>query len=276
MIGCKQFPPFLQGGFYGLVLQKPFSQAGADLPKQRLVRVQKPQRQPAAGERAACFFLKDRDDAGEGAFYGIGVYDLAGGGVLPGRLQGGAGQGGEAFPAAGDGGNDRYAQLLGKQSGLYPDAFLFRFIHQVDAYDDPGGDLHGLEGQIQAAFQAGGVAYDYDRVRLSEAEKIPRDLFLRRMRHKGVGAREIHQNAGLSFADALSLGVGHRLARPVSRVLLHAGQPVENGTFSHVGIPRQGNDLLFCALPLDHKAGIQGIRSGRMTGKSHMICLLRL
>ena len=57
---------------------------------------------------------------------------------------------------------------------------------------------------------------------------------------------------------------------------LIVGVIVENGTFSHVGIPRQGNDLLFCALPLDHKAGIQGIRSGRMTGKSHMICLLRL
>ena len=45
---------------------------------------------------------------------------------------------------AGADADDRNAQTAGQERQVQPDLFLFCLVHQVDANDDPGRDLHRL------------------------------------------------------------------------------------------------------------------------------------
>ena len=247
------------------------------LSKQGIIRIQQTQGKPAAVRLSACLLLKDRDENGQGLFYGFWITNMIYGRFCPlGHPAQGMCQSRETFFVACNRGDDRNAELFGQKLCLYLNSFLFCFVCQIHTDNDSGRDLHGLKNQVQVSLQTGCITDDGNCIRFSKAQEITGNLFLGRVRHERIGARKVDQDTGPSFAGVPALGVGNRLARPVSRVLLHAGQAVENGAFSHIGISCKSNDFVFCVLPLDHKTGIQGFRSGRMAGKTHRNVLLRL
>ncbi len=68
----------------------------------------------------------------------------------------------------------------GRESGeIEPEPAPFGFVHEIDADQHPGDKLQGLQGQIQAAFQAGCVTDNYGRVCASKAQEIPGNFFFR-------------------------------------------------------------------------------------------------
>ena len=54
-----------------------------------------------------------------------------------------------------------------------------------------GCELQNLQHEVEIALQARGVADDEHRVRLAEAEKIPRGLLLCRVRHQRVAPGQV-------------------------------------------------------------------------------------
>ncbi len=97
---------------------------------------------------------------------------------------------------------------------------------------------------------------------MSEAEKIPGNLFFRGVRHQGIGARQVYKDKSLSVIRISSLGVGHGFAGPVSGVLFHAGQAVENSAFAYIRIAGQGDNPVVGMLLLYRKFRIHGFCSG--------------
>ena len=67
----------------------------------------------------------------------------------------------------------------------------------------------------------------------------------------------------------MALGVAYGFAGPVSGVLVHAGQIVEQGTFAHIWISGNGDDPIIFGLLLNEKAGIDGAQADGIVGQPH-------
>ena len=234
----------------------------ADGMQQGIVPFQQLERHPPAVQAAGQRPLQQRLQLLDSGFDRLGIADFRGVRFLPGdhprrRVH----QLIQPFPAAGAGAHHRHAEILGQLVKINADILFLGLVHQVDADHHPVGDLHGLQHQVQVALQAGGVADHHDAVRPAEADKIPGHLFLRGMRHEGICTGDIHQNGVHPLMGVVPLGVGNGFSRPIAGMLIQAGQLVEHGAFPHVGVARQGDDLI-AVLPLDEKPFIRRAPAG--------------
>ena len=119
----------------------------------------------------------------------------------------------------------------------------FCLVQEVDAEQNRNFEFQNLQDQIEASFQASGVADGDHSVCLTGTEKFPGDFFLRGMGQQGIAAGKIHQRIGIGAVPAGTSGTGDGLAGPVSRVLTHAGQSVEQGALSHIGVSARARTL---------------------------------
>ena len=71
---------------------------------------------------------------------------------------------------------------------------------------------------------------------------------------EGIAARQVHQDVALAVVFEISLGVHHRLARPVARMLVQTGEGVEHRGFAHIGIAGQSDDPVGGMFLVDHQA----------------------
>ena len=72
---------------------------------------------------------------------------------------------------------------------IHGNTFLFPFIQQIDTDQNPSGKLHSLQNQVQIPCQTGNITNKYNRIRLFQAEKVPGNRFLGRMRTQRIRAR---------------------------------------------------------------------------------------
>ena len=148
-------------------------------------------------------------------------------------------QGGEPLPTARGGGHHRQAQPTRQQRKVGDDALFARLVHQINADHDARRDFGRLQNQVEVSLQTARVAHHDHGVGVGQAQEIPRHLFLRRMRQKGVGAGKVHKAVLPAMVCITALSQGDRFARPVAGVLVEPGQGVEDGGLSHVGIAGQ-------------------------------------
>ena len=163
----------------------------------------------------------------------------------------------------------RHAQLpfQGLQVNMYSPAL--RFVQQVHAQQHRLSCLHHLQQQLHVPFQTASVTDQQHRVRTAVTDEIPGQLLLRRGRRQGIGPGHIHQHIAPLFAAAVAPGVADGLARPVAGVLLHAGEIIEYGAFAHVGVSRQGDDLIPRPGPLNMQRLPPGASPGGFQRQSH-------
>ena len=233
-------------GLKGFVPQEILAQTGVDFAYQRVVLIEQPQAEPAAVEPSRAFFLHERLQQGDRIFDGVGIPDRK----RFARLRSGAHplqtirEKAQAFFPARRRPDHRHPQTPGEQLKVELYAFALRFVHQIDAYHDAPRYLKRLQNKIQVPLKAGRVAHNDDRVRLPEADEIPRDLLLGRVRHQRISAGDIDHDVGAPAGGASPLSVRNGLSRPVARVLVQAGQGVEHGAFSHVRVSGQRDYLV--------------------------------
>ena len=141
------------------------------------------------------------------------------------------------------------AQLAGKF--LYVDLIpaLFHHVHHVDGDDNRDPKLGKLGGQVQVSFQIGAVHDVENRVRALPDQVVSCHHFLQRIRRKRVNAGQVHDDHVIMLFQ-FALFLFHRNARPVTHKLVGAGQRVEQGRFTAVGVARQCdlNTHFFCFL----------------------------
>ena len=164
---------------------------------------------------------------------------LSGGSVRSDKRGNGLPEGVQSLLPPGGNACHRHAQLFGQGVQIHLDPQPPGLVHEVDAHQRPARQLQHLERQDQAALQTGGVAHHHHRVRLSALDVIPGHRLLLRVSRQGICPRQVDELVFLPLERILSFGGGHRLARPVSRVLAQSGQRVEQGGLPHVGIARQ-------------------------------------
>ena len=165
--------------------------------------------------------------------------------------------------------NDWHTKALGEKGEVDVDALAAGLVHQVDADHHPGVQFQSLKDQIQIPFQTGGVTDHRHGIGAAEAEEVPGHLLLGGVGQKRVSTGEVHQNIALPLSLAVALGVGHRFARPVACMLVKAGEGVEEGGFSHIGVARQGDDPVGGGAAHDGKAAVHRPQTGGGMCQSH-------
>ena len=146
----------------------------------------------------------------------------------------------KALAVPGRGPHHRHPQQPAELCKVHPDPFAPGLVQQVHTDDQVRGQLQHLEHQVQVALKAGGVADGHGAVRAAGEEKVPGGLLLGGVGLQGVAPGQVHQNVPEVPVAAVALGVGHCLAGPVSRMLVHIGKGVEDGALAHVGVAAEG------------------------------------
>ena len=98
----------------------------------------------------------------------------------------------------------RNAEQGGELCKVDVDAFGLCLIHHIDTDKHVRRDLQRLQNQSKPSLEAGRIAHHNDCVRVTEADKIARDLLLGGSCIERVGARNIDERitARPRFADA--------------------------------------------------------------------------
>ena len=233
--GLNYRPPYL------VVLSGVPVQGGGQGVQQGAVPLQQPQRRPAGGQPPFQPPSQQRRQGGHGKLHRRRIAHRQGLRRLFQHRFHLVQQLVQPLSPSGAGPHRRHPQPAGQLLQIHPDPLALRLIQQVDAHHRAGLELQHLEDQVQVALQAGGVAYHHRSVRSAEAEKVPGHLLFRRMGHQRISTGQVHQHIVHPPVPAPPPGSSHRLARPVSRVLMQACQGIEHGGFAHVGIACQGN-----------------------------------
>ena len=141
--------------------------------------------------------------------------------------------------------NDRDAQLLRQLFDVDSVAAGAYLVHHVQRKDHRDVQLHQLKGQIQVAFQVGGIDDVDDGIGAVFDQKISGDHLLGGVRREGIDAGQVHQNCILILFDA-AFFFFNRYARKVSDVLVAAGQRIKEGGFSTVLVAGKGKKMTHC------------------------------
>ena len=113
-------------------------------------------------------------------------------------------------------------------------------IHHIQRNHDGNPHFGQLRGQIEIAFDIGGVHQIQNGVRPLLHQIIPGNHFLQRIGGERIDARQIG-NGHILAAFQLSLFLFHRDTGPVSYKLIGPGKTVEQRGLSAVGITGQSN-----------------------------------
>ena len=90
------------------------------------------------------------------------------------------------------------------------------------------------------------------------------------MSQQRVSPRDIHQDIAGALGFAVPLRGGDGLAGPVSSVLAHSGQGVEDGAFPDVGVSRYRDYPVVRGAALYFKRGLSRRKPGGARGQSHL------
>ena len=130
---------------------------------------------------------------------------------------------------------DRHAQQRFQPPQIDGNAAAPRLIEQIDAHHHALAGFQRLQRQVQIARQTRRIANGHDNVHSLEQQKIARKLFFPGMCHERIRAGQIHHaHAPIRLCHALRQF--HRLPRPVARMLLKAGHPIEQRALAHIGV----------------------------------------
>ena len=129
---------------------------------------------------------------------------------------------------------------LTSQSGYIYTYFLSPcLIHKIYTDDGARCYLDYLQNEIEVSLQTGGIAHRDAGVGFSAQDKVPRHFLFNRVREERICAGEVYRDIIFSVARECAAGGSYRFSRPVSRVLIHAGQGVEHRALSDVRISRE-------------------------------------
>ena len=106
-------------------------------------------------------------------------------------------------------------------------------------------DLHDLQGKIEIPLERRGVADNDHRVGAAEGDIFRRDLLFRRTGGERIRSRQINELNGRPVDAACSRRRRDRFPRPVSGMLVQAGQRVEKRAFPNVRVPHQRKTVSF-------------------------------
>ena len=122
------------------------------------------------------------------------------------------------------------------------DALFRRFVDEVDAENHAVrvGKVTDLQSKNQAPFQTAGIAHADDGVGHFQQEKLPCGLLLGGMAGEGIDARQVGHADSAVPGGKRAFRAADGFSRPVSGVLMHAGECVEDGAFSDVRVPGEG------------------------------------
>ena len=161
--------------------------------------------------------------------------------LAPGHAEDGRLELRHAFAPVAHGGDHRAAQQ-GLQAGdVQGHALPFGVVHHVQDEHHRLLQLEHLGGEVEVAFQVGGVQHVDDDVHHRFGQEGGGDPFVLALGRQGVGSRQVHHldlHAGL-FEMAEALLHGH--PGPVGHVVPGSGQRVEDGSLAAVGIPGDGH-----------------------------------
>jgi len=111
----------------------------------------------------------------------------------------------------------------------------------IEGENQGNAELHQLDGQVKVSLKVGGV-HDVDDGRGSFLnQEIPGHEFFGGVGGEGIGSREIHQPYTSAAEVAETFLLFHGDAGIVSHMLPRAGDGIEEGGFSAVGISSQGD-----------------------------------
>ncbi len=146
----------------------------------------------------------------------------------------------EAAAARGDDRHHRTAEALRQRRNIDADALVFRHVQHVQRHDAGHAQFAQLKGEVEIAFKIAGVHHVDQQVRLLAQHKMAGDLLVdRRLLGNGgqrIGAGQVDKvDAGAARSEE-ALFTLHGHASPVADALACAGELVEQGGFSGVGI----------------------------------------
>ena len=150
----------------------------------------------------------------------------------------------DPFATAGDGRYHRHTELLRQLADVDGDSVAPGFVHEVQAHDDPVGDLQYLEDEVEVTLQARRIDHHHRYVRLPEQQEVAGHLLIGARRLEGVRSRKVHHLDPLARVRVQPLGPGDRLSGPVSGVLAQAGELVEHGALARVRIAGQRDEQI--------------------------------
>ena len=141
--------------------------------------------------------------------------------------------------------HDLAAQLVGKLADVDLVAVLANHVNHVDCNHNRNSKLGQLRGEVEVSFQIGPVDDVQNRVGALGDEVISRHNFFQRVGGERVDAGQVgddHIIVPLEF----TLFLLDRNAGPVTDKLIGAGQRVEQGCFTGVGVTGKCNaDTVF-------------------------------
>ena len=140
--------------------------------------------------------------------------------------------------------HDRHTELRLQRGQVDVDAFVPRLVEQIHAHDRVRRCAVHLQREHERALETRRVAHDDHGVRFTAAHKVARDSLLRRVRLQRVGAREVDEQILLPRRAAAAARAADGFSGPVSGVLAHPGQGVEDGTLADVRVACQRHDAL--------------------------------
>ena len=143
--------------------------------------------------------------------------------------------------------HDRHAELRLQRGQVDADAFVPRLVEQIHAHDRVRRYAVHLQREHERALETRRVAHDDHGVRFTAAHKVARDGLLRRVRLQRVGARKVDEQILLPRRAAAAARAADGFSGPVSGVLAHPGQGVEDGALADVRVACQCHDALSCA-----------------------------
>ena len=134
--------------------------------------------------------------------------------------------------------NNLAAKLLPELLNVNVVTVLTNQIHHVDCNYDRNSDLNQLCGQIQVTLNICSVNDIQDCIRLLVYDVVTGYHFLKRVRTQGINTRKVLDDDVLMLLQASFLFLD-RNARPVSDILVAAGQIVEQGCLAAVRVAGQ-------------------------------------
>jgi hypothetical protein len=125
----------------------------------------------------------------------------------------------QALPEAGGGGHDGHPEVPRQPPLVDRQAIAFGLVDQIEADDDPVGDLEHLQHDVQVALEPVRVHHDDRDVGLAEQDEIARNLLVVARREQRIHARQIDQLVAFVRIGEAALGSSDGLAGPVAGVL---------------------------------------------------------
>ena len=164
-----------------------------------------------------------------------------GDGLLGGLLDARSLQGGD--------GHDLAVECLREGGEVHHVAVLLEDVHHVDGDEHGDAELDELRGEVEVALEVGAVDDVQDGVGTLVGKVVAGHDLLERVGGERIDAGQV-RDGHVRMSLELAVLLLDRDAGPVAHVLVRAGEGIEQGRLSAVGVAREGDGYLSHALCL--------------------------